>query len=220
MIITESKRLFDAKFLEFRKQNTKKGAIALYFSFFKKTVSSLFRVMLAMVYLRNCRYGKFVSVNGKPLIQADGIIILGDRVVIWSVFERSKLLVHEGATLTIGNRTRINGVHISVKKSMHIGNNVRIGPYTLIMDSDFHDVYDPSRDGKVGGVEIGDDVWIASKATILKGVKIGKGAIVSAGAVVTKDVPPFSLVGGVPARVIKYMKEPAAPEMTHYNATV
>ncbi len=220
MIIAESKRLFNTKLLEFRRQNARKGAIALYFSFFIKTISSLFRVMLAMFYLRNCKYGKFVSVNGKPLIKADGSVTLGDRIVIWSVFERSKLLVHEGASLTIGDGTRINGVHISVKRSMRIGRNVRIGPYTLIMDSDFHDVYDPSRGGKIGDVEIGDDVWIASKATILKGVKIGRGAIVSAGAVVTKDVPPFCMVGGVPARVIKYLREPAPSETIHCNEKV
>jgi len=210
MIITESKRLFNSKFIEFRSQNSKKRLFAIYYLFFFKTISSVIRVLLAMFYLRNCKYGKFVSVNGRPLIKADGEIILGDRIVIWSVFERSKLLVHEGARLSIGSGTRINGVHISVKKAMRIGKNVRIGPYTLIMDSDFHDVYDPSRGGKNGEVEIGDDVWIASKVTILKGVKIGKGAIVSAGAVVTKDVAPFSMVGGVPARVIKYLKEPVA----------
>jgi acetyltransferase-like isoleucine patch superfamily enzyme len=52
-----------------------------------------------------------------------------------------------------------------------------------------------------------DDVWIGHGATILKGVTIGMGSIVSAGAVVTKDVEPYSIVGGVPARVIKSRKQ-------------
>lgn len=176
-------------------------------------------MVLAMVYLRNCSYGKFVSVNGSPLIQADGKITLGDHIAIWSVFERTKLLVHTGASLTVGSRSRINGAHISVKKAMVIGKNVRIGPYTLIMDSDFHDVYDRGRGGKAGEVHIGDDVWIASKVTILKGVKIGTGAIVCAGAVVTKDVAPFSMVGGVPARLIKYLFDPAT-ETKPYDAPI
>ena len=52
--------------------------------------------------------------------------------------------------------------------------------------------------------EIGNDVWIGTRASIMNGVKIGNGAIVAAGAVVTKDVPPYSIVGGVPAKVIRY----------------
>ena len=54
-----------------------------------------------------------------------------------------------------------------------------------------------------GGVRIGDKVWIATNAMILPGVTIGDGAIVAAGAVVTKDVPPRCMVAGVPAKVIK-----------------
>ncbi len=55
-----------------------------------------------------------------------------------------------------------------------------------------------------GDIEVGDDVWIADSSLILSGVKIGQGAIVAAGSVVTKDVPPYAIVGGVPAKVIKY----------------
>lgn len=55
-----------------------------------------------------------------------------------------------------------------------------------------------------GDTIVGDDVWIGFGATILSGVKIGQGAIVAAGAVVAKDVPPYAIVGGVPAKVIKY----------------
>lgn len=53
-------------------------------------------------------------------------------------------------------------------------------------------------------VVIGNDVWIGARATILEGITIGDGAIVAAGAIVTKDVPPYAIVGGVPARIIKY----------------
>lgn len=55
-----------------------------------------------------------------------------------------------------------------------------------------------------GPIIVDDDVWIGYRATILSGVHIGQGAIIAAGAVVTKDVPPYSIVGGVPARIIKY----------------
>lgn len=55
-----------------------------------------------------------------------------------------------------------------------------------------------------GNIEIGDDVWIGYGATIMSGVHIGQGAVIAAGAVVAKDVPPYAIVGGVPAKVIKY----------------
>ncbi len=137
------------------------------------------------------------------MIKSKGSITLGDQVAIWSVFEKTKLLVHPGAQLQVGDFSRLNGVHISVKESVTIGKDVRIGPYTLIMDSDFHDIQYHDIPGKSFPIAIEDNVWIASKAIILKGVKIGEGAIVSAGAVVTKDVEPYTLVGGVPAKVIK-----------------
>ena len=56
--------------------------------------------------------------------------------------------------------------------------------------------------------EIGHDVWIGARAVIIGGVKIGTGAIVATGAVVTKDVPPYAIVGGVPARILRYRFEP------------
>lgn len=61
----------------------------------------------------------------------------------------------------------------------------------------------PSASGN-GVVEIGNDVWIGGNAVILRGVTIGDGAIVGAGAVVTKDVPPYAIVGGVPAKIIRF----------------
>lgn len=60
-----------------------------------------------------------------------------------------------------------------------------------------------------GDIVVDDDVWIGERATILSGVHIGQGAVIAAGAVVSQDVPPYSIVGGVPAKVIKYRFSPA-----------
>ena len=65
----------------------------------------------------------------------------------------------------------------------------------------FNDGIDSKLDGEI---VVEDDVWIGYRSTILSGVRIGQGAIVAAGSVVTKDVPPYAIVGGVPAKVIKY----------------
>lgn len=87
-----------------------------------------------------------------------------------------------------------------------IGADVMIAQAVTIRDTD-HRYADPSVPMRVQGIEvepvvIEDDVWIGHGATVLKGVRIGRGAIVAAGAVVTKDVPPYAIVGGVPARVL------------------
>jgi acetyltransferase-like isoleucine patch superfamily enzyme len=84
-----------------------------------------------------------------------------------------------------------------------IGKNCLIGNYALIMDSDYHSLNDRSLPGEAAPIEICDDAWIATRAIVLKGVRIGAGAVVAAGAVVTEDVPPRTLVAGVPAKVVR-----------------
>ena len=86
--------------------------------------------------------------------------------------------------------------------SITIGDNVKIGPNVVIRDSDNHQII---RDGSVKSapIHIGSNVWIGLNSVILKGVTIGDGAIIGAGAVVTKDIPPHCLAVGVPAKVIK-----------------
>ena len=181
--------------------------LTIYVRYIGRLIDIGLRVLAARFFLRKCtKVGKLVSTNGKPLIRNRGQIILGDRVAIWSIFDRTKLLVQNSGILVVGDYSRINGVHISVKNSVTIGQRVRIGPYTLIMDSDFHDVSDTAKEGKIDPVTIGDDVWIASKVTILKGVTIGKGSMVAAGSVVTRDVPDYTLVAGVPARPVKQLR--------------
>ena len=79
----------------------------------------------------------------------------------------------------------------------------RVSTYPFGMK--FQDFSDPNcpRLSK-GDITIENDVWIGARVTILSGIKIGNGAVVAAGAVVTKDVPPYAIVGGVPAKIIKY----------------
>ena len=100
--------------------------------------------------------------------------------------------------------------------SIHIGNKVGFGPRVSIIAGDVNTSefgkYMLDAEGKRPEddqpVVIDDDVWVASGVTILKGVHIGRGSVVAAGAVVTKDVPPYAVVGGVPAKVIHMRLSP------------
>ena len=166
------------------------------------------QTLITLWYLRYFNsHGKYCSINNKPIIQIRGEAHIGNEVRIWSRVTKSKILVGGKGILRVGDNVRINGAHISCHCHIEIGNNVRIAPYSLILDDDFHSVKDHFGIGKSGKVTISDNVWIASRATILKGVKIGKNSVVAAGAVVVKDVPPNVVVGGVPAKIIYELKE-------------
>ncbi|UUZ80827.1 acyltransferase [Paenibacillus sp. P26] len=104
--------------------------------------------------------------------------------------------------IVIGNHTVINrDCTLDGRGGLIIGNNVSISPEVMILTAE-HEVNSSSFAGTLAKVEIQDYVWIGSRAVILPGVTLGEGSVVVAGAVVTKDVPKFSIVGGIPAKVI------------------
>jgi maltose O-acetyltransferase len=107
-----------------------------------------------------------------------------------------------GRGLSIGKNTVINPeCRLDARGGLKIGCNVSISRETFILTLT-HDYNTVNFDLRDGTVEIGDDAWIGIRAIILPGVKIGKGAVVGAGSIVTKDVPDYSIVVGVPAKVV------------------
>jgi maltose O-acetyltransferase len=78
------------------------------------------------------------------------------------------------------------------------------------MDSDFHGLVERDKPEPPAPIVIEDDVWLAVRCTVLKGVRIGRGAVVAAGAVVVSDVAPWTLVAGVPARPVKTLRAPGS----------
>ncbi len=118
------------------------------------------------------------------------------------------------STMVVGNDVYIGFgavFHAGEGAEIHIGNKVMFGPEVVIQAGNHNtsvlgqymfDVKE-KRPEDDQSVIIGDDVWIGTRAVILKGVTIGEGAIVAAGAVVTRDVPAYCIVGGVPAKVLK-----------------
>lgn len=138
-------------------------------------------------------------------------VVFGDRCTVgrYAVIRPSNVLLDEaGEGLRLGNNSNIGAYsYIGCSGFIEIGNNVMMGPRVNLMaeNHNFSETYIPM---KVQGVtrefiKIEDDCWLGVGSTVLAGVTVGKGSIVAAGAVVSKDVPPYSIVGGVPAKIIK-----------------
>ena len=107
------------------------------------------------------------------------------------------------STMRVGHFCSIAPGVVFVLNSDHYTNHISTYPFkVLIAKSQTQEAISK------GDIVIGDDVWIGCNATIMSGVNVGQGAIIAAGAVVTKDVPSYAIVGGVPAKVIKYRFEP------------
>lgn len=134
----------------------------------------------------NIRLGQGVGLNRhSSLYAARGKITLGKKVFL-------------------GDFSSINANDAEIT----IGDNVAIGPMTIIQGAnhrfDRTDIPIVDQGHVQATVVIEDDVWISAHCTILPGVRIHSGAVVAAGAVVNRDVPPMAVVGGVPANVLKY----------------
>ncbi len=146
---------------------------------------------------------------------APSALVIGQRCTLDGVH----FAVGPDGSVEIGDWSYLTNVVLLCDCSVRIGRYVRIGWNTTIADTDFHPI-EPARrvedaiacsplaDGRprpavaCAGVVIEDDVWIGPQATILKGVRIGAGAFVEPGSVVTRDVPPRARVMGNPAKVI------------------
>lgn len=166
----------------------------------------------------NIKIGKDVMLQGAKLEarQADGCsLTIGDH----SIIQGSIILERNNVSVEIGARTFIDGGTIlDVAEGMDIGDDVLMAFGILVMDHDSHSqVFDERRNDvmdwrkgkknwdnvKRSHVSIGDKAWIGAKSIILKGITIGEGAVVGAGSVVTRNVKPYTVVAGNPAKEIK-----------------
>lgn len=126
----------------------------------------------------------------------------------------NRLYIHTGVIINypqnvvLGENVSINrNTMITAKSKISIGNNVSIGPYVIINSGNhrFENINIPinQQGHNIKPIVICDDVWIGAGVTVLAGVTIGKGSVIGAGAVVTKDVEEYSVVAGVPAKLIR-----------------
>ena len=153
------------------------------------------------------------SGQGLPCIEGEVRIFIGNDVKLLDHITIASLTIAENPTLVVGDNTDISQpVAILVGNKIEIGSNCLIG-CTLIADNpghrlDYRERFQRLDKDRIGKVKIGDYVWAASESMIIGNVTVGVGAVIGARAVVTKDVPPFCVVTGNPARIAKKLELP------------
>ncbi len=165
------------------------------------------------------KFGPGLRLGSPPVIRrhASASIRLGRNVVISNELEENPAGISHrtvlcacmaGAELAIGDDVGISGAVIYAWKKISIGDRVFIGADAAIYDGDFHPL-DPVKRSQFDTESIGmapvvieSDVWIGARSMVLKGVTVGRAAVVGAGAVVTADVPSGAIVAGIPAKVV------------------
>ena len=136
-----------------------------------------------------------VRVRDGAELRCEGIVSL----------QRGVRVVVDSGRLTIGHATNVNGLgtRLLCAEAITIGAHCTLSWDVQVLDNDFHAVtVDGVQRPSLAPVVIGDRVWIGTRAVVLKGVTVGDGAVIAAGAVVTSDVPAGAVVAGVPAKVV------------------
>lgn len=157
---------------------------------------------------RHCTsVGEKLQVLGPCAVTSAGDIRVGDGLIIRSrAYNMVEISCARGAKLTFGNNVFLNqGVRIACTTEITIGDNTLIGDESVILDTDYHGV--ANSETKAAPVRIESDVWLGTRVIVLRGVTIGRGSVVGAGAVVTRSIPPRSFAAGVPAQVIKSLPQ-------------
>jgi acetyltransferase-like isoleucine patch superfamily enzyme len=149
-----------------------------------------------------------VRLHGRVQLSGCGEVVFGEGVSLVGTVVPVELVTYTSGRIEIGNHTFINyGSSIAARASVKIGSNCHLGHYTFVMDNDQHDIVRHTELPRSEPVMIEDHVWIGSKAVILPGVRIGSRAVIGAGSIVTKDVPPRCVAAGNPARVLRHLPE-------------
>jgi acetyltransferase-like isoleucine patch superfamily enzyme len=149
-----------------------------------------------------------VRLHGRIQISGCGEVVLGEGVSLNGTVVPIELVTYTSGLIEIGNHTFINyGSSIAARASVKIGSYCHLGHYIFVMDNDQHDVVRHMELPRSDPVIVEDHVWIGSKAIVLPGVRIGSRAVIGAGSIVTKDIPPRCVAAGNPARVIRRLTE-------------
>ena len=162
------------------------------------------RLKILDLQLRGIVVDRSATIHPRAILEpSGGKIIIGKRTFI----DVGVIVRPLGGFIKIGDDCSVNAYSILYGGGgLKIGNNTRIGAHTVIVPSNhvFSDPHTLIKDQGLQqcGITIEEDVWIGTGVRVLDGVVLGKGSVVGAGAVVTKSVPPRTVVGGVPAKQI------------------
>ncbi len=177
------------------------------------SVVDRFRSARARLLLRHAtRVGRSPVLAGQPrLLNSGSTIDIGDDFFFSARPASSHLSASDGGRVVIGNHVSISyGAAISARLEVSIGDDVEIGPYCVIMDSDYHVVGDRSAIDEPLAVRIEAGARLGARVTVLRGSTIGENAVVLDGSVVSGRVAAGAVVGGVPARAVTTRAEGAA----------
>jgi acetyltransferase-like isoleucine patch superfamily enzyme len=172
-------------------------------------IADFSHIMNAQLRLRGkARTPSSVRLRGRVQLSGCGEVVLGEGVSLNGTVVPIELVTYASGRIEIGNHTFINyGSSIAARASVKIGSYCHLGHYTFVMDNDQHDVVRHTELPQSDPIIIEDHVWIGSKAVILPGVRIGSRAVIGAGSIVTKDIPPRCVAAGNPARVLRHLTE-------------
>jgi maltose O-acetyltransferase len=176
----------------------------------KKALIYLASVVKALYYrvkyqfiLGKAAFGRGVRIEGQLRIKGPGKVIIGDYVICAGTV--TPYTHGDRAIIVIGDNVFLNGTRFGAARRIAVGSNCILAD-CRIMDTDFHSLRKDrwSKEAPVGTspVQIGNNVWIAAQAAVLKGVTIGENTVVGFGAVVTKDLAANVVAAGNPARVL------------------
>ena len=169
-----------------------------------EALSFCLRCLVGLRYLHK-QAGLFglARVKGRPILAGEGEIAIGRGLILVNTYLPCEFRCEKSARIAIGRNVQINyGVLIAARRSVTIGDNVLVGNLSVIADTAFPTLPDQlaPADDSPQPIEIGDDVWLAARVTVLPGAKIGRGSVIGAGSVVKGTIPPGVVAMGNPAR--------------------
>jgi acyl-[acyl carrier protein]--UDP-N-acetylglucosamine O-acyltransferase len=176
--------------------------------FLVKIASFFFILPYRIFHGSHVTFGKNFITDWRLKLDGPGKITFGDNVFAWGRKEPNILItLNPDATIRVGDNVRLNGAEIQAAKSISIGANSIIGSANII-DTDFHSVAIDRATNQNSPVVskpivINENVWIAGRSAVLRGVTIGKNSVIGYGSIVREDIPENVVALGNPARVVR-----------------